>query len=340
MHRDTPGIALLIVVVLSAGCTTRGSSDGEAPASCAAPTVDVSRWETVDAGEFSFRLPPGLRESPVQGVDSKVGLFRTQDGAVELSYDWGWYSSDLSHDTATFSSYRACSGIIDDREALVITGQLRDPADGRAHVVAATWRNVVRGPMPVHLAIWSTARNPMSVDEMFALVHTVTFAAAVDAPFPEASTRSGPRVEDMLQSARDLTAFLRGEGDLARVALADTVVLYLAPEGGGDRTAVPREVLHDRDRWTVHTGRSDTSYRLAPPPQLSKLTARAGRHFNCLEYDLSSRYPTLAELPHVGVRLEPVNGAGCLQTWNATFVFAGDKTTPTLVAVVYDQWEW
>jgi hypothetical protein len=30
----------------------------------------------------------------------------------------------------------------------------------------------------------------------------------------------------------------------------------------------------------------------------------------------------------------------CLQTRNVTFVFDPNKKPPTLVAAVYDQWEW
>lgn len=143
---------------------------------CASPTVDVSGWETVDEGPFSFRLPSGFMKLPVQGVDSNVGRFRSGDGAVELNYDWGWYSNDLSHDPARFSRYRPCTAIIDAREALVVTGRLRDPHDDREYVVAATWRNVMRGSIPVHLTIWISSREPTSVDELFALLHTVTFA--------------------------------------------------------------------------------------------------------------------------------------------------------------------
>jgi hypothetical protein len=70
------------------------------------------------------------------------------------------------------------------------------------------------------------------------------------------------------------------------------------------------------------------------------LTTRVGRHFNCLEYPLSSRYPELARLPHVGARLEPADAGSCLQSWNLTFVYDAGPRPPVLVAVVRDQWEW
>jgi hypothetical protein len=73
---------------------------------------------------------------------------------------------------------------------------------------------------------------------------------------------------------------------------------------------------------------------------LTKLTAKEGRHFKCLEYPLASLFPDLAKLPHVGVKLEPDNAGSCLQTWNATFVFDASTKPARLVGAVYDQWEW
>ncbi len=61
---------------------------------------------------------------------------------------------------------------------------------------------------------------------------------------------------------------------------------------------------------------------------------------NCAEYPLSSRFPELARLPHVGTKLEPGDASSCLQTWNLTLVFDPNQRPPTLVAAVYDQWEW
>jgi hypothetical protein len=33
-------------------------------------------------------------------------------------------------------------------------------------------------------------------------------------------------------------------------------------------------------------------------------------------------------------------GESCLQTRNLTLVFDPNRTPPTLIAAVYDQWEW
>lgn len=112
----------------------------------------------------------------------------------------------------------------------------------------------------------------------------------------------------------------------------------VSPEGGGARTAFTREQLRHPSDWVVQSGRQ--RYAFAPPPGLAKLTTRLGRHFNCMEYPLSSRFAELAQLPHVGVKLEPDSIGSCLQSWNVTLVFDPAAGPPRLVAAVYDQWEW
>jgi hypothetical protein len=120
--------------------------------------------------------------------------------------------------------------------------------------------------------------------------------------------------------------------------VTDTVTLYVCPEGGGARTALTRPQRRNRANWKVRVLGIEPS--LVPPQGLARLTTRVGRHFRCREYPLSSTFPELARLPHVGTRLDPGEGSNCLQTWNLTFVFDPNEKPPTLVAAVYDQWEW
>ncbi len=75
-------------------------------------------------------------------------------------------------------------------------------------------------------------------------------------------------------------------------------------------------------------------------PDSTELTTAVGQHLNCFAYPLSSRFPDLARLPHVGTTLSSRDADSCLQTENLTFVFDPSLKPPTLVAVVYDQWEW
>lgn len=160
--------------------------------------------------------------------------------------------------------------------------------------------------------------------------------AARDEPGAEAPAADASPVEDpgLLAAADSIVAFLRGDVPLDTSLLADTVTLYVAPEGGGESRSVPRGELREPVRWRVG------AYPLGPPPGATEVERRAGRHFNCREYDLATRYPELARLPHVGVRLAPPGSESCLQVWNLTLVFAADSARPALVAAVYDQWEW
>jgi hypothetical protein len=113
--------------------------------------------------------------------------------------------------------------------------------------------------------------------------------------------RGGDRAMRLEQAAEEIVGFLRGNGGFETIHLADTVVLYLSPEGGGTRTGFTRAQLSAPSSWVLHSGRS--TYSFVPPQRLTKLTAKAGRHFNCLEYPLASRFRELATLPHVGVKL-------------------------------------
>ena len=144
------------------------------------------------------------------------------------------------------------------------------------------------------------------------------------------------------RAARELTSFLAGDSALDAPALADTVELHLAPEGAGTSTAtsvrLARGELRDRNAWRIRA--AQRSYSFVPPSGLTRMTVRAGTHFNCRETTLAARIPALAGRPHVGVRLEPPEPKSCLETWNATFVFDTSAVRPRLVAALYDQWEW
>lgn len=147
------------------------------------------------------------------------------------------------------------------------------------------------------------------------------------------------RPRQLDSAARQIIGFLRGEVDFDRIRVADAVTFYVSPEGGGARAELTRAQLRDRSNWKVR-GPGGGLRSLLPSHGMTKLTTRVGRHLNCLEYALSSRYPELAQLPHVGTKLEPANPTSCLQTRNLTLVFDPHERPPTLIGAVYDQWEW
>jgi hypothetical protein len=146
---------------------------------------------------------------------------------------------------------------------------------------------------------------------------------------------------DLLDAAKGVVGFLRGEIDFNRIRLADTVTLYLGLEAGGVRREVRRAALRDPRNWRVRLGGArGHDYSLVPPKALTVMTTRIGRHFRCRDYPLSSVSEELARFPHVGVLFTPQQMESCLQTWNFTLVFDPNVRPPTLIAVVYDQFEW
>ena len=170
----------------------------------------------------------------------------------------------------------------------------------------------------------STSETPSAATDTAARTHAVTSSAQA-------------RLDS---AARRVLAFLRGQLPPESIPLADTVVLRLAPEGGGYEARVARAALRSPSAWAVPAGR--TRYLFVPPPTYTNVTSAVGRHFNCREYELATRAPDWAPAPHVGVSLRPDIAASCLHTWNATFVFDTSATGdgPRLAGVLYDQWEW
>lgn len=140
------------------------------------------------------------------------------------------------------------------------------------------------------------------------------------------------------QSAHQVVGFLRGAVPFDSLAMADTIELRVAPEGGGATRRVQRSELRDPAAWTIGDGAR--RIHLIPPAEYLETAMAAGRHYRCREQALAPVAPDWAHRPHVGVRLQPGNAASCLQTWNATFIFDTLGGRPRLAGVLYDQWEW
>jgi hypothetical protein len=111
------------------------------------------------------------------------------------------------------------------------------------------------------------------------------------------------------------------------------------PSDNGPLGEVERGVLRHASNWKVRSQGLRHVYSFAPPRGSAELTTRVGRHLNCRDYPLSSTSAELAQFPHVGTML--MYGAdSCLQSWNLTLVFDPNEKPTTVIAAVYDQWEW
>lgn len=136
-----------------------------------------------------------------------------------------------------------------------------------------------------------------------------------------AGTDRAPADLALERAARQAVGFLRGEVPADALALADTVEIRVAPEGGGAARRVPRQALAERASWAVAVGGRRVA--LAPPAVYSSVSTSVGRHFNCQEQDLASRAPDLATRPHVGVRLQPDSAASCLLMTSPRYAWPG-----------------
>jgi hypothetical protein len=159
---------------------------------------------------------------------------------------------------------------------------------------------------------------------------------------PLAVSCSRPNAVDPAQrldaAATVAARFLAGFEPFDKLDLADTVDLYVAPDGGGARARISRETLRDPKAWQVESGGQIRTF--APNGLRTRVITAVGRYMNCQPSDLKTRFPQLAAVPHVGVRLEPPRVKSCLETWNATFLFDTTGGRTRIVAAIYDQWEW
>jgi hypothetical protein len=162
-------------------------------------------------------------------------------------------------------------------------------------------------------------------------------------PEEERSPLGTHRPAELDTAARRIIGFLRGEVEFDLIRLADTVALYLGPEPGGVRRKVTRQMLRDRSNWTVRMKdmpyAQGMAYSFVPPKRRAELTTRVGRYFNCMDRPLPSMFRELVHFPRVGIKLM-YGDQSCLQSWNLTLFFEPNEKPPTLVAAVYDQFEW
>lgn len=171
----------------------------------------------------------------------------------------------------------------------------------------------------------------------------VLLGAACARPVPQPAgepPRAAHRPEELADAAARFVGFLQGRVGADEIRLADTVALHLASGGGGGQTRLPKEQLRNPASWVIPAARGTGTYRIAPPTGHSVLATRVGEHFNCHPAPLARVSGELARLPHVGTRLQPPAAESCLQSWNLTLVFDPVRRPATLVAVLYDQWEW
>jgi len=68
------------------------AGDGKAPND--PKQAEAAKGEKIDIGAFAFALPAGFKEIKVQGIDSMVKKYESEN--IALQFDLGWYSDPLN----------------------------------------------------------------------------------------------------------------------------------------------------------------------------------------------------------------------------------------------------
>jgi hypothetical protein len=123
-------------------------------------------WADLGSDQFSIALPSGWAANPQQGVDSFIGEIRG-DGVV-LSWDLGWYSSDLPFDDDP--SYQITIEEISGREAKLV----RSIEHGAAGVFFPLFKGGdPDGPSPTRLTIYGEGLEPHQIETAFQMFRTI-----------------------------------------------------------------------------------------------------------------------------------------------------------------------
>jgi hypothetical protein len=118
-------------------------------------------WKTVELSDFSFSLPPDMRDEEVKGIDSAVWQYRN-DGMI-LTIDYGMYSNSLE-------SYKSQPGhheewfLIGGKRAKICTFQLDESFMNTAEdrdfsFISAAYFPEVRESSVAKLSIWVNAKG-------------------------------------------------------------------------------------------------------------------------------------------------------------------------------------
>lgn len=135
--------------------------------------VDTRGWKQIDAGDFTFRLPPEYRRAPASGIESQVP--RWIGGRKALSYELGPFASTLKEAKAHLEEYSESHESIGGHPTTIVSGfdSKGNWGDtGVKHVVAATWRNIRPG---LHLMLNATTEDAGDLAVQFAIVRSVKF---------------------------------------------------------------------------------------------------------------------------------------------------------------------
>jgi hypothetical protein len=120
-------------------------------------------------------MPPGFAAVDAQPIDSRAGAYRNVADSVQIAYDYGWYSSDLTPDADRLIERTRCAASIGGKPATIVLGEVPGIGESGRYVVAGAWRDVESSDPPVHLTVWSTAHDSARTGMLLAVLNSIEF---------------------------------------------------------------------------------------------------------------------------------------------------------------------
>jgi len=147
---------LLFCMLLAAGCT---------PATSVNPPLG---WVQIDAGDFSFHVPPDVKAVPAQGLDSRVGAY--QGDFMSVGFDYGAYSDPLNYQR--LPGYRSHGERIGGKSATIVS--YYNPGSGHAfdHAIAVHFPEVNGN---LKLTVQVTCKTATDYETALTLFRTIQF---------------------------------------------------------------------------------------------------------------------------------------------------------------------
>lgn len=148
--------SLLCCLVLAAGCT---------PATSIEPPLG---WVQIDAGTFQFHVPPDVKATPVEGIDSFVGAYRGD--VIAVGFDYGMYSDPL--DYQSLPGYRLRHERIDGKRANIVSYYSPSTENSFDHAIAIHFPTVSGDHQ---LTVHATCRTANDCKTALTLFRTIEF---------------------------------------------------------------------------------------------------------------------------------------------------------------------
>lgn len=171
LRRMNAFATVILALVLVPVTLSPAAAAGPASAPATQPATAPADWQNVNvADRFQLRLPPDMKEQKVQGIDSLVSRFGSDQ--ITLSSDYVWYSDPLKYDDK--KGYQRKAMVIGGKEALIVTFQDHREGEPMPFVTGVHFPSVT-GDGKVRLTVYATCRDEKAQQTARRIFETITF---------------------------------------------------------------------------------------------------------------------------------------------------------------------